>query len=117
MNAKLTLVCAAALCLLGAGCELDNTEQVRLDITPREATLRKGESVELQAFGWHSYHWSLDHTNTGLGYLSAKTGDTTTYTSITTNSAIQIITVSVSPGGTNTWDVTASAIITHAADD
>lgn len=115
MNTKLTWVCAAALCLLGAGCELDNTEQVRLDITPREATVRKGESVELQAFGWHSYHWTLEDAT--LGYLSAKTGDATLYTSITTNSATQIITVSVSPGGTNSWDVAASAIVTHEADD
>jgi len=112
IHSVLLVIAAAGLLFAGAGCELESTEQVRLDIVPREATLRKGESIELRAFGWHSYHWQLDG-NAANGYLSATTGDTTVYTSITTNDTIQIIRVSVTPGGTNTADVTASAIITH----
>ena len=110
----LLVTAAAGLLFAGAGCEVESTDQVRLDIEPREATLREGESVELRAFGWHSYHWMLDDAS--LGYLSAITGDTTVYTSITNNAAIQIVTVSATPGGTNTTDVAASAIITHKAD-
>lgn len=85
-----------AAVLLLTGCETERTDQARIEVTPREAVLRPGGSVTLRATGWHSYSWTL--ADPGLGYLSAATGDTTTYTRTSPSDSIQIVTIRTEPG-------------------
>ncbi len=117
---KRTFLLLAVLGVVAAvlsGCETDTPSQIYLTITPREVIIRKGESVEFVASGWHEYVWRL--SDTSLGYLSAPTGERTVYTSLRAGNASQILTVSIEQTGISSTTnstvtvVSADAYITH----
>jgi len=98
MNNIVKLCCtglvALALGIAWVGCE---TQPVASNVTvdPPSATVGMGQSVTFTASGGFDYTWGLsDHT---LGTLSTTTGDTTTYTSLSSpaegSTAVQVLTV------------------------
>jgi hypothetical protein len=106
----------ALLMLPFVGCETESTSQAYITVTPPDATLHRGESVELNASGWSNYHWSL--SNTDIGWLNRPTGDTVIYTSRSSSNTTQTITVFSDYNvltGTNTeaTALVAEALITH----
>ena len=116
----LRLLCAllltSAILVPLTGCETESTSQAYITVEPRDATLSRGESVELRAAGWSDYRWLL--ADSALGYLSRTTGDTVIYTSRTSSRTTQTVTVTSDYAvltGTNTVSETlvAEALITH----
>jgi hypothetical protein len=105
---SLTGLLVAAGCILFVGCEAESANQAGITISPASATLSYGESVEFTASGWRDYKWSL--TDASLGTLSRTSGDSTIYTSRTTNNAISYITAQslmvISGSGTNAGSAT-----------
>jgi len=118
------LACMAAGCFafLLNGCETSPAQEAP-EITPSAATVRIGEAVEFRASGGYEYEWSLQ--NETLGRLDTRRGNKVVYRSMynptTSNSALQILTVSStitgSSGSTNTdsYVQTAEAYITHVS--
>jgi hypothetical protein len=106
------LVALGAVAVLLGGCETETPSEAYITVTPREAIISKGESIEFVASGWHAYVWQL--SDTSLGYLSAPVGERTIYTSRVAGSATQILTVS-GQADTNTGStaISAEAYITH----
>jgi hypothetical protein len=106
----------ATVLLMLSGCEVESVTQAEVTISPGNADITKGDSVEFRASGWNEYVWTLD--NESIGILSRRTGDTTIYTSIYdpgTSTVMQVVTVSATGSTTSSLPstLTASAIVTH----
>ncbi len=116
-----TWTCLSAIVVAGliVGCETEKPSQIYLTITPREATISKGQSIEFAASGWNEYAWRL--SDASLGYLSQNVGERTIYTSLRAGAASQVLTVSivaqtVTSTGTNTTTTTATTTTVASAD-
>ena len=119
--------CGAAAMLLTISCETESAA-TQITITPYSAVVKKDQSVVFTASGGYSYKWSL--SNTGIGSLSAKYGDSVTYKSFS-SSGTNVITVtgfiegqSTGTSSTNSTATTttasyqtAEAYITHYSDE
>ncbi len=118
----LPTVLAALIAILG--CETESASDNSVRITPARVRVNNGQQVQFTASGGFTYSWSI--SDSSLGFISAKTGPTTTYTanfSPPTNSVtVQTLTVTsvVGSGGSNNtttatgFTKTAEAIIEHA---
>ncbi len=110
----------ACFAFLLNGCETTSAAKSP-EITPSSATIKIGQAVEFRASGGFDYEWSLQ--NETLGRLDTRRGSKVVYRSMydpgTSNSAIQVLTVSStiegSSGTTNTetFVQTGEAYITH----
>lgn len=85
-----TVLLTAALGLILAGCEASSPDQAQIAIEPAHADIAVGQSITLNASGWHSYKWGLNDNN--IGRLSATTGRSVTYTA--TGGGTQTVTAS-----------------------
>jgi hypothetical protein len=100
------------LLAVGSGCEVESASQVEILLTPSHASVRKGDSVQFTASGWHEYNWSL--TQPDWGVLSHRVGDTTVYTATVATNGTQTLTVSATVSGTNTTtSLATAAMIEH----
>jgi len=79
--ASLAGACLAAAAVWLTGCEVESTEEQEIAVSPQYVELRPGQSATFTAEGWNRFEWSL--SNTGIGYLSAQTGGSVTYTALT----------------------------------
>ena len=115
----------AAACLL-SGCDAEPSGQIAISVTPNNVSLTKGQSQEFTASGWQDYTWELSETS--IGVLSTKKGDSTVYTAVaapaggTNETEVQVLTVSVnvSSAATTTTStsgvpVTAQSVVTAEA--
>lgn len=115
--AMLLLGITILLPLIGlVGCETEPSDQASVTITPNTASLAVGASQTFVATGWSGYTWSLSQPSAGV--LSTTTGDSTTYTAVTSLSSNtpQKLTASVTTGNgasNTTTIVTGEALITH----
>ena len=118
---SLTILSLLAIATLSVmvfvGCETESAN-TPVYINPSAATVHGGESVTFTAEGGYDYRWSL--SDTGLGHLSASTGQSTVYTAIGTNGQQTLTLISTIAGvnegvSTNhfTYDKSTSAIINH----
>jgi hypothetical protein len=96
---------ALAIVVGMCGCEAEPTTQAAITITPSTVKVVMGQSVQFTATGWRDYTWSL--SNPALGTLSSIRGDSTIYTSRSTNSATQYIRAQ-SPLGSSSTNGNAS---------
>lgn len=119
-----------AFCPLGAiiisvllcGCELEPASESP-SISPESARVtREGDSITFTALEGYEYSWNLE--NEAWGTLSAKSGKTTTYTSMyvpTSNSVVQVVTLTSRISSSSTTNSvhtkTAEAYVTHVAED
>ena len=106
----LCAVLSLALSLFCVGCETKSATEAEVLVDPPAITLKNGESATFTATGWHEYRWSLQHEDWGI--LSNKTGDRTVYTSISSASGVQTLTVTAVNTNTNE-PTTAKAYISH----
>ncbi len=108
-------------------CEVASSSDTQLNLVPRNARVRNGESAVFSVSGGYDYRWWLkDET---IGSLNKRTGNQVIYTSlsaITSNSVSQelyVESVILGSSGSNiptnavgsntTIGVTATAFITH----
>lgn len=113
----LTLVVAMALVL---GCETQKASE-GITISPEAASIRYGDTVTFTASGGYDYRWSFADGNTESGTLSAFTGPSVVYRSMTSNGLVRTLTVTSSiesftaVGGTSSTNTTSSGPFTHTA--
>ena len=83
-----------AVCIGLVGCETQSAT-TKVTIEPSAATIGEGESVTFVASGGYDYTWELETKS--YGTLSTTSGDTTTYTSTysagTSNTVVQVLTL------------------------
>ena len=124
------LVCLCGMAclplLLFTACEVASSSDTQLDLVPRNATVRNGESVVFTVSGGYDYRWWLK--NETLGALNTRTGNQVIYTSLSTiasNSVSQELYVQsyiIGASGNNPTNIvgsntavgaTSTAFITH----
>ncbi len=112
-QASLVILAMASLVTeLGCETEVGSPSEAEIVVAPQQVRLRKGESAEFTASGWHAYIWTVEHTDWGI--LSRTRGARTVYTAIVSTNGIQILTCAAPVTETNSVSpASAVAIIEH----
>ena len=100
----------AMLGMLLSGCE--SADGYSISVSASKYTVSNGETVSLTASGWDDFTWGL--SDQSLGSLSSLNGESVVYTSKTSNSGTQVITVTARGSGvvsTNKVDSTATTVL------
>ncbi len=95
-----TLLSLLAVMALGVmvfvGCETESAD-APIYISPANASVREGESVTFTAEGGYDYRWTISESS--LGRLSSSTGQSTVYTSISSEAGTQTLTLTSTING------------------
>lgn len=93
---SLCVVCSVAMLgMLLSGCE--SADGYSISVSASKYTVSNGETVSLTASGWDDFTWGL--SDQSLGSLSSLNGESVVYTSRTSNSGTQVITVTARGSG------------------
>ena len=80
---------AGLLLLAAGGCETDSVP-TQITITPSDVLIHDNESVEFRASGGFDYQWETERGKESYGILSTRTGPTTVYKSLYSDSNVVV---------------------------